>query len=32
MIEAIEKIQELKLEKSSWKLTKLVDLAEILGD
>ncbi len=28
MIEAIEKIQELKLEKSSWKLTKLGDLAE----
>lgn len=28
MIEAIEKIQELKLEKSSWILTKLGDLAE----
>ena len=28
MIEAIEKTQELKLKKSSWKLTKLGDLAE----
>ena len=28
MIEAIEKTQELKLDKSSWKLTKLGDLAE----
>lgn len=28
MIEAIDKTQELKLDKSSWKLTKLGDLAE----
>jgi type I restriction enzyme S subunit len=32
MIQAIEKIQELKLDKSSWKLTKLGDLAQDISN